>query len=153
MSGPFPHAVTAKSAKPSPTADNCNALLLDEDDRDEQASLEQVELEILLAIKIEDGLSFKDAVRSAMASTGNEFLFSFPAERFPLPCRKVACIRLHEDRGVATRYLYQQKKGESIDIADPEALDDEFQSFADSFVGVMEQMRELFEAAEQGSTH
>ena len=153
MSGPLPHIVPAKSAKPSPPADNCNALLSAEDDRNEQASLEQVELEILLAIKIEDGLSFKNAVRSAMASTGNDFLFSFPAERFPLPCRKVACIRLHEGKETATRYLYQQKKGDGIDIADPETLDDEFQSFADSFVGVMEQMRGLFGSVEQGSTH
>ncbi len=146
MSGSFPHVV---SEKPSPPADNSNALL----SADEHVSLDQVELEILLVMKIEDGLSFNKAVRAVMTQTGNEYLFSFPAERFPLACRKVACIRLHEDDEITTRYLYQQNKGEGIDIADPEALDGEFQSFADSFVGVMEQMRGLFAPAEHGSSH
>jgi hypothetical protein len=149
MSGPFPHIVSATAAEPSPNADNCNGLL----SGDESISLEQVELEILLAMKIEDGLSFKNAVCSAMAQTGNEYLFSFPAERFPLKCKKVACIRLHEKDAITTRYLYQQKKGDSIDIADPVTLEGEFQSFADSFVGVMEQMRELFEPDASGSAH
>ncbi len=75
-------------------------------------SLEQVELEILLSMKIEDGQSFEKAVQSTMVCSGNEFLFSFPSERFPIPCSDVACARLHQRAnpdGVCI-YLYQEEQ-------------------------------------------
>ncbi len=146
MQSSFSHTSSPQPDNKAPATDNCNALLAEEPAAGEFISLEQVELEILLTMKIEDGLSFDDAVRSSMANSGNEFLFSFPPERFPLSCRKVACIRINGDEKPLTCYLYQQENGGAIEIADPEILDEEFHSFAESFVGVMEQMRDLFPA-------
>ena len=45
-------------------------------------SLEQVELEILLSMKIEDGQSFEKAVQATMVCSGNEFYSHFPATDF-----------------------------------------------------------------------
>ncbi len=109
-------------------------------------SLEQVELEILLSMKIEDGQSFEKAVQATMVCSGNEFLFTFPSDRFPIPCSEVACVRLNQssDPDGACMYLYQEAPGESIQIADPAMLDEDFEHFAHSFISVMEQMRDIF---------
>ena len=109
-------------------------------------SLEQVELEILLSMKIEDGQSFEKAVQATMVCSGNEFLFTFPCERFPIPCSDVACVRINQNANPdgACMYLYQEAPGESIQIADPAMLDEDFEQFAHSFISVMEQMRDIF---------
>jgi len=109
-------------------------------------SLEQVELEILLSMKIEDGQSFEKAVQTTMVCSGNEFLFAFPSERFPIACSEVACVRLNQSSNPdgACMYLYQEAPGESIQIADPAMLDEDFEQFAHSFISVMEQMRDIF---------
>ena len=109
-------------------------------------SLEQVELEILLSMKIEDGQSFEKAVQATMVCSGNEFLFTFPNDRFPIPCSEVACVRLNQSSNPdgACMYLYQEVHGESIKIADPSMLDENFEQFAHSFISVIEQMRDIF---------
>ena len=48
-------------------------------------SLEAAELEMVLEMKSEEGLDFETAVKSALASSGNEWLFTFPADRLPQP--------------------------------------------------------------------
>ncbi len=111
-------------------------------------SLEQVELEILLSMKIEDGQSFEKAVQATMVCSGNEFLFTFPSDRFPIPCSEVACVRLNQNANPdgTCMYLYQEAPGGSIQIADPSMLDEDFEQFAHSFISVMEQMRDIFSA-------
>lgn len=111
-----------------------------------QVSLEQVELEILLSMKIADGQSFEKAVQATMVCSGNEFLFTFPSDRFPIPCSEVACVRLKQssDPDGVCIYLYQDAPGDCIQVADPAMLDEDFEQFAHSFISVMEQMRDLF---------
>ncbi len=113
--------------------------------RQEQVLLPPVELEVLLATKVEDGQPFDRAVRSAMVQSGNELMFFFPAGRFPLPCVEAACIRLHDDEPAddSYLYLYQREKGEKIEIAKTEILDLAMFEFAASFSQVMEQLRGL----------
>ncbi len=144
MYGPSINTASQNLTNTIPPANNNNTGSFDEDDIN-FPTLEQVELEILLSMKVEDGLSFEKAVQSAMVCTGNEFLFFFPTERFPLPCSAVACVRLIDGHQTASSYiyLYQTETGGIIQVAEPSVLDDGFENFASSFVGVMEQLRDL----------
>ncbi len=80
-----------------------------------------------------------------MICTGNEFLFTFPTERFPIPWSAVACIRLLDSNHQTGPYLYlyQLEADGKIQVAEPDELGDGFHEFAASFVGVMEQLREI----------
>ncbi len=110
----------------------------------EPASLELVELEILLSLKIADGQDFESAVQATLECSGDEYLFSFPSEKFPIPCTEVACVRMRSNARGGCIYLYQEAPGEIIQIADASQLDEEFMQFAHSFIAVMEQMRDIF---------
>lgn len=110
-----------------------------------QRSAKWQELKTLLSKKPKRDRSFDDIVRSALRKTGNEYLFSFPHERFPHSCCEVACIRLGDQQSADGQivYLYQENRDGRIEMAEPSSLGNGFTDFANSFVNVIEQLRDI----------
>ncbi len=110
---------------------------------EDRLSLMKVELEILLSMKIEDGLSFEKAVQVVMVQTGNDYLFSFPPERFPVTCHQVSCVCLRDEESTSYSYIYQEIEDGEAEFAESSELDEDFLNFADSFAGVMAKLRDI----------
>lgn len=135
---------------PMPLANNSSLMLDDNVPENDNPAFDQLDFEMLLAMNVDNGLPFEESVKSAMAESGNEFLFSFPNERFPISCINVACIKLLQQSSGENLflYVYQEISGGDILVADREQLDTGYDEFARSFAGVMEYLREMFAPAE-----
>ena len=110
---------------------------------DRDFSLEITELELVLEMK--DGTDFESAVRSAALSSGNDFLFTFPAERFPLPCEAAACLRILAPDATTFAYVYRQDG--RYRVASEGDLEQEFIEFAHSFASILIDLRDTLGAA------
>ena len=110
---------------------------------DRDFSLEITELELVLEMK--DGLDFETTVRSAALSSGNDFLFTFPAERFPVPCEAAACLRILA--ADATTFAYVYLRDGRYHVACEGDLEHEFIEFAHSFASILIDLRETLGAA------
>ncbi len=92
---------------------------------------------MVLAWKKDEKLKFDTAVRSALGSTGNDFLFTFPAERFPIDTTHVAAIRLCGDDDTCVAYVYREPENGDMLVAHGDALDTEYLDFATSFANIL----------------
>ena len=110
---------------------------------DRDFSLEITELELVLEMK--DGNDFETAVRSAALSSGNDFLFTFPAERFPLPCEAAACLRIKASDAATFAYVYREDG--RYRVASEGELEHEFIEFAHSFASILMDLRDTLGAA------
>lgn len=99
-------------------------------------SLEIAELEMIVAGKSLNEIDFETIVRSAVSSSGNDFLFSFPASQFPETAINVSAIRLvAEDESMVT-YIYETDDHEII-VAPVDSLDQSLIDLAESYVEVL----------------
>lgn len=107
-----------------------------EDDWDFNFALERAELEIILSGKQNDDLDFLTAVRSAIGSTGNNFLFSLPADRFPLEARNVAAIEVTSGDLSCAHYVFETPDG-AYQVAGPEEIGRDLTAFATNFSDIL----------------
>ena len=106
-------------------------------------SLEIAELEMVLEMK--DGGDFETVARSAALSCGNDFLFTFPAARFPLPCDAAACVRIKAPDASTFAYVY--RRDGRFHVACEGDLDHEFIEFAHSFATILMDLRDTLRQA------
>ena len=99
-------------------------------------SLETAELEMILTMKAEEQLEFSTALPSALASSGNEWLFDFPADRFPIPARSVAAVKLNSGDDQKICYAYEAADGAGFFLASENDLDPSYIAFAQSYADV-----------------
>lgn len=105
--------------------------------------LELAELLMLLEMKDQEGLPLEEAARSALASSGNDCLFTFPHQRFPLPakCVVAALVRAGDDGAIC--YIFEDASDGRFRIADAGDLDPAFTEFAESFAEVAGALRSV----------
>ena len=96
--------------------------------------LEKAELEMILALKAEDALDFETALTSALTSSGNDWLFDFPTERFPIKVKNVAAVRLRAGDDSKVCYVCETKSG--YRLLDEHDLDEGYIEFAASYASV-----------------
>ena len=104
------------------------------DERD--FSLEIAEVEMIVAGKSLTEIDFETIVRSAVSSSGNDFLFTFPASQFPEEAVNVAAIRLLAEDDDMVTYIYESPDSEII-IAPTESLDKSLIDLAASYVDIL----------------
>jgi len=111
-------------------------------DHDFNFALERAELEIVLSTKQGDDLDFLSAVRSCVASTGNTYLFSLPADRFPIEASNVAAIQLDSGDLACAYYVYETEAG-IYHVAGPEEVGRDFIEFATNFSDIVAALRSV----------
>jgi len=99
-------------------------------------ALEIAELEMILSMKSEEGLKFASALPSALACSGNEWLFDFPADRFPIPAKHAAAIRICSGDDELVTYVYEKEDGEGFSLVEDDLLDSAYFEFAESYASV-----------------
>ncbi len=129
MSHTAPH--TARNAKSVPAA-NVSGI-----------SLEQVELEMVLNLKTLGKNDFTSVLHEAAEESNAEVLFDLPPERFPFECCAVACVKLNTPGDATYCYVYCEENSKAFSIASIDDLGSKFLGFAQSYVGVMEQLRSI----------
>ncbi len=115
--------------------------------------LEMVELELLLELKAEEGLTFDRAVKSALSSSGNEWLFDFPATRFPLPAIHCAAIRLRSGDQDRYCYVYQPAGSNEFLLAGDDVLGEDYGRFARSYAQVARALKPLMSDDDRSVMH
>ena len=103
-------------------------------------SLELAELELVLGMK--EGSDFESAVRSAALSSGNDYLFTFPPERFPLPAHAVACVRVKAAGAQTFAYVVQRREDGPFTLATQDDLEPGFFQMADAFTNILSDLRD-----------
>ncbi|MEM7301861.1 MAG: hypothetical protein AAF468_12315 [Pseudomonadota bacterium] len=106
-----------------------------------ETPIEQVELEMMLALGSAEGLDFSEAVQQAAVKSGNEFLFTLPADCFSLECDDVACIKLLSDDEPSICYIYQTEGEEGFLVADTNAVEEGFVDLANNFAFILESLQ------------
>lgn len=99
-------------------------------------SLEIAEIEMIVAGKSLTEIDFETIVRSAVSSSGNDFLFSFPASQFPEDAVNVAAIRLVAEDESMVAYIYETPDCEIL-VAPSGSLDQSLMDLAESYVEVL----------------
>ncbi|MFD0915915.1 hypothetical protein ACFQ14_05805 [Pseudahrensia aquimaris] len=99
--------------------------------------LEIAELEMILSMKHEEGLSFEAALRSALAVSGNEQLFAFPSDRFPLDARAVFAIRVRSGDEHGFCYAYECGVSGAFLIAEQGDIGERYIAFAASYSAII----------------
>lgn len=120
---------------------------------DRDFSLELAELQMVLEMKADsdcgrqpDGTrDFETVARSAALSSGNDFLFTFPAARFPVECDAAACLRIKASD--ATTFAYVYRVDGRFTVASEGELEQEFIEFAHSFATILMDLRDTLGAA------
>ena len=105
-------------------------------------SLELAELTMVLSMKSLEDIDFETAVRSSAVSTGNDYLFSFPAERFPLKCSDAGCIRIKTEDNYTFCYVYRETKTGPFLLASANDIDAEYFGFAESFASILTDLKD-----------
>lgn len=113
-------------------------------DTDRDFSLEIAELALTLGLRDDHG-GFDAAVRSAIVATGNDWLFRFPAERFPLPCADVACVRIRSGSDATFAYVYRADDTAPFQIATANDVGHELTDFAANFASLLGDLRSEIE--------
>jgi len=116
-------------------------------------ALETAELEMILAMKFEEGLSFSTALPSALTSSGNEWLFDFPADRFPIDAKNVAAIRICSGADDMVAYVYEQSGGAGFGIATENHIDHAYFEFARSYAEVAGALEPILASARNSDLH
>ena len=95
-----------------------------------------------------DAEMFQAVIAQTAHLLGYQYLFAFPAERFPFTCEAAACVRANKDLTGAANgdgsfeyfYVYRKSDEAPFEVATKEMLDFQFLEFADSYVTVLEQL-------------
>jgi hypothetical protein len=102
--------------------------------------VEFIELSLEIDLLLESQPSFADAVRTATAAAGGEFLFDLPHAASPEGKGRVAAVRIAHsgavDRDLVFIYLSDDGQDTSVRTADGQPT--HLRSFANSFVEVLE---------------
>ena len=105
--------------------------------------LEIAELEMILDMKAEEGIAFFDALPCALASSGNEWLFDFPAERFPLPAQNVAAVRLNSGDDSKICYVIEPLDDAGYRLVEDDEIDGAYLDFANAWLDVAQALRPM----------
>ena len=116
-------------------------------------ALELAELEMILAMKSEEGLEFDVALPSALVTSGNDWLFDFPADRFPLPAKSVAAIRICSGEDQVFCYAYDSEDGTGVRLAGAEQLDNAYIDFAKSYAELAGALEPMLAKMRSGDMH
>lgn len=115
--------------------------------------LELAALEMVLLLKQEEGLSFETGLQSALVSTGNEWLFAFPAERFPIETKNAAAIRIHAGMECKIYYVHQADTDNEFEIVGDDKIHPDYIHFADSFAEVATALGPLISKGRANELH
>ena len=99
-------------------------------------SLEAAELEMVLEMKSEEGLDFETAVKSALASSGNEWLFTFPADRLPQPAKHAAAVQICSGDETTPFYVVQEEGSSNFSLLGHGDIDAAYLDFARNYASV-----------------
>ena len=99
-------------------------------------SLEAAEFEMVLEMKSEEGLDFESAVKSALASSGNEWLFAFPADRLPQPAKHAAAVQICSGDETTPFYVVQEEGSSNFSLLGRGDIDSAYLDFARNYANV-----------------
>lgn len=116
-------------------------------------ALELAELKLVLSLAQEDGQSYENRLQSALLSTDNEWLFSFPAERFPIKTKNAAAVRIYAGTECKIYYVLQGDIDDDFQIVDEDQIDAEYIQFADSFAEVATALGPLISRYKASNLH
>ena len=126
-----------------------------ESELDRDFSLEIAELEIILETKDQTDLTFDAALRSALGSTGNSFLFPFPANIFFMEATNVAAVRIDAADEATVAYVYEIRDGDhhQFKLATAENLPEDLLIFAANYAALIVALRPLVKTPQTTSMH
>jgi hypothetical protein len=127
-------AVAHKPGRPASTGDA----------GDPHLPLELLELELSLEGFEGGEEGFREAVRSAAAEAGGEFLFDLPAAGIVADCKLLAVLRIPAEDHQAMRVVLAVLDDEraEIHLHEPDETTEHLVRFADAFVDVLERLPE-----------
>lgn len=105
--------------------------------------LELAELQMLLEMKDQEGLNLDEAARSALSSSGNDYLFDFPHQRFPKPAKAVVAARVRAGTESAICYIYEDAIAGRFRIVKGSEIDPAYTTLAESYADVAGALRSI----------
>ncbi len=113
--------------------------------------LEKAELEMILAMKSDEEQDFEATLTNALSSSGNDWLFDFPKERFPVKAKNVAAVRLCAGTESKVCYVCETKSG--YRLLDEKDLDEGYIEFASSYASVAKALVPFMEKSRARDVH